>query len=293
MKAKKSYGQHFLKEEGIAAKIADSLELRHTYSDLVEVGPGMGMLTKYLLNYKENQPRVLVSEADKDMVAYLKVHYPQLTPNILEGDFLKVDLKPHLPGQFGLIGNFPYNISSQILFRMLEYKEQIPEMVGMFQLEVARRIASAPNSKEYGVISVLLQAFYTAKVLFQVKPGCFNPPPKVQSAVIRMERRPSMDIGCDYKLFRSVVKQTFGQRRKMMRNTLLSLLPKEILHADELFTRRPETLSVAEFVTLTNRVAAYRAELKANGQLDDNDDNIIENDDNNDDLGDDLGDDND
>jgi len=269
MKAKKSYGQHFLKEEAVAKRIADSLELRHTYSDLVEVGPGMGMLTKYLLNFPTNQPRVLVSEADKDMVAYLQEHYPQLTPNILEGDFLKVDLKPHLPGQFGLIGNYPYNISSQILFRMLEYKEQIPEMVGMFQLEVAQRIAAKPDTSEYGVISVLLQAYYTAKVLFQVKPGCFNPPPKVQSAVIRMERRPSMDIGCDYKLFRSIVKQTFGQRRKMMRNTLLSMLPKEVLHEDLLFTRRPETLSVPEFVELTNRVAEYRKTLKLENPIED------------------------
>lgn len=269
MKAKKSYGQHFLKEEAVAKRIADSLELRHTYSDLVEVGPGMGMLTKYLLNFPTHQPRVLVSEADKDMVSYLKEHYPQLTPNILEGDFLKVDLKPLLPGQFGLIGNYPYNISSQILFRMLEYKEQIPEMVGMFQLEVAQRIAAQPDTSEYGVISVLLQAYYTAKVLFQVKPGCFNPPPKVQSAVIRMERRPSMDIGCDYKLFRSIVKQTFGQRRKMMRNTLLSMLPKEVLHEDLLFTRRPETLSVPEFVELTNRVADYRKTLKLENPIED------------------------
>jgi 16S rRNA (adenine1518-N6/adenine1519-N6)-dimethyltransferase len=269
MKAKKSYGQHFLKEEAVAKRIADSLELRHTYSDLVEVGPGMGMLTKYLLNFPTHQPRVLVSEADKDMVSYLKEHYPQLTPNILQGDFLKVDLKPLLPGQFGLIGNYPYNISSQILFRMLEYKEQIPEMVGMFQLEVAQRIAAKPDTSEYGVISVLLQAYYTAKVLFQVKPGCFNPPPKVQSAVIRMERRPSMDIGCDYKLFRSIVKQTFGQRRKMMRNTLLSMLPKEVLHEDLLFTRRPETLSVPEFVELTNRVADYRKTLKLENPIED------------------------
>ena len=258
MKAKKSYGQHFLKEESMAKRIADSLQLRHTYNDLLEVGPGMGMLTKYLLQYKEHQPRVLVSEADKDMVAYLTEHYPVLAPNIVPGDFLKMNLKTHLPNQFGLIGNYPYNISSQIIFRMLEYREQIPEMVGMFQYEVAQRICAKENTTEYGVLSVLVQAYFDAQLLFQVKPGNFNPPPKVNSAVIRLTRKPSLDIGVEFKLLRSVVKVTFGQRRKMLRNTMLSFLPKELLQDDDFFKRRPETLSVQEFIDLAKRVAQYR-----------------------------------
>lgn len=262
MKAKKSYGQHFLKDEHAAQRIATSLQLRPTYSKLLEVGPGMGMLTKYLLAYAdEHQPEVWVSEADRDMVTYVREHFPQLAGHIIEGDFLQADLRPYFgqEEQFALIGNFPYNISSQILFRMLDFKRQIPEMVGMFQLEVAERIAAAPNSKTYGVISVLLQAFYTAKVLFQVKPTAFNPPPKVQSAVIRMERKASLDLGCDEKLFRAIVKVSFGQRRKMLRNTLATFLPKDLLAADDSFTRRPENLSVADFVALTRRVQEYRA----------------------------------
>ncbi len=263
MKAKKSYGQHFLKDEHAAERIAQSLQLRSTYTRLLEVGPGMGMLTKYLLAYAEHQPEVWVSEADRDMVEYVKEHFPQLKGRIIEGDFLQADLRPYFgqEEQFALIGNFPYNISSQILFRMLEFKSQIPEMVGMFQLEVAQRIAAAPNSKTYGVISVLLQAFYSAKVLFQVKPTAFNPPPKVQSAVIRMERKDSQELGCDEKLFRSIVKVTFNQRRKMLRNTLVSFLPKEVLAADDSFTLRPENLSVADFVALAQRVQAYRETL--------------------------------
>lgn len=255
-RAKKSYGQHFLKEEPIAERIAQSLFLASTYPTIIEVGPGMGVLTKYLLKHYEQSHRVHAIEADKDMVAYMSTHYPYFAEqkNITEADFLKVDLTTISQEAFALIGNFPYNISTQILFKALDHKTQIPEIVGMFQREVAERIAATPNGKEYGILSVLMQAFYDAKILFYVKAGSFSPPPKVQSAVIRLERKADQTLGCDEELFRRIVKQTFGQRRKMLRNTLVGFFDKEELATDEFFQRRPETLTVAEFVELTNRV---------------------------------------
>lgn len=261
MKAKKSYGQHFLKEEPIAQRIAESLQLQSQYTDILEVGPGMGMLTKYLLRY-EPAHTVTVVEADSDMVEYLQTHYPSLTPHIIANDFLDVNLGAHFSGQFALIGNFPYNISSQIVFKMLEYKAQIPEMVGMFQREVAERIAASPNCGEYGVLSVLAQAYYEPKMLFYVKPGSFNPPPKVQSAVIRLERKAEQTLGCNESLFKQIVKITFGQRRKMLRNTLAQFLPKNQLQENVFFEKRPENLSVADFVQLTNWVTEERNRAK-------------------------------
>lgn len=254
MKAKKSFGQHFLNSEIITEDIANGLQLTDLYNHVLEVGPGKGMLTKYLLQKEYN---LKVVEADRDMVIFLEKNFPQLENKIISGDFLKSNLDEVFEGQqFGLIGNFPYNISSQIMFKMLDYKELIPEMVGMFQKEVAERIVAKPGSKVYGVISVLIQAFYDGKYLFTVDRMNFDPPPKVQSGVIQMTRKENLDLGCDYKMFRRIVKQAFGQRRKMLRNTM-KLFFKENeeagskLFQNELFTLRPEKLSVEDFVKLT------------------------------------------
>ena len=257
MKAKKSYGQHFLTAESIAERIALALRPDQLgYERILEVGPGQGMLSKYLLRL---EPTTYAVEADRDMVAYLKTHYPGFSERVIEEDFLKVRLEEAMNHEpFGLIGNFPYNISSQILLKMLAVRQYVPEMVGMFQKEVADRVIAPPGNKTYGVISVFVQAFYTGEYLFTVKPGSFNPPPKVQSAVIRLTRKPELELGCDEVLFRKVVKQAFGQRRKMLRKTLKSFFPDEDLQADKFFEQRPERLSVEDFVELTNRVAAAR-----------------------------------
>jgi len=257
MKAKKSYGQHFLKEESIAKKIVESLSLHTEVNNILEVGPGKGMLTKHLITtYPEHTLKVV--EADKDMVAYLEEHYPDLSSAIIQEDFLKIDLATIYEEPFLLIGNYPYNISSQILFKMLNNKAAIPQMVGMFQKEVAKRVVAGPNNKVYGILSVLMQAFYKTEYLFTVKAGSFSPPPKVQSAVIRLQRKENYDdIGCDEQLFRRVVKTTFGKRRKMIRNTLKPFLPKDVLFSDDFFQKRPENLILEEFVELTNRIAEY------------------------------------
>ncbi len=253
MKAKKSYGQHFLTSDNIASNIAESLQRTDEYKKVLEIGPGQGMLTQFLLlkNYE-----LTVVEADRDMVAYIQKHFPSLHNRIIERDFLRLPLEDVFgEDAFAIIGNFPYNISSQILFRMLEYKEQVPELVGMFQKEMADRVIAPPGSKTYGVISVLVQAYYDGEMLFKVDRGSFNPPPKVQSAVIRLSRKENQDLGCSYKLFRNIVKASFGQRRKMLRNTMKSFLKGDDLLQDEFFSHRPEQLSVADFVKLTNWVA--------------------------------------
>lgn len=257
MKAKKSYGQHFLNSEAIAERIAGSLELGgQAYGRILEVGPGQGMLTKYLLQRPEE---LLVVEADRDMVLYLNKHYEALRGRIVEGDFLKMAL-PELNQQqpFGLIGNFPYNISSQILFKMLDNRAYVPEMVGMFQREVAERIVSGPGSKVYGVISVLVQAYYSGELLFGVDRSQFSPPPKVQSSVIRLTRKAEQDLGCDESLFRSIVKQTFGQRRKMLRNTMKPFFKGGAVPDQPLFNRRPEELSLEAFVDLARQISAQQ-----------------------------------
>lgn len=257
MKAKKSYGQHFLNSDRIARRIAESLRPQLGYRRVLEVGPGRGMLTQFLL--EQNDLELVVVEADRDMVDYLHVHFPQLAGRIIHADFLKLPLEDLFGEEpFGLIGNFPYNISSQILFRMLDYRRQIPEMVGMFQKEVAERVVAAPGSKTYGVISVLVQAFYEGEYLFGVDRSKFNPPPQVQSAVIRLTRREPAVLDCDEALFRSIVKTTFGQRRKMLRNTLKEFITDPAILEDPQFTRRPEQLSVADFVELTRRVEALK-----------------------------------
>ncbi len=253
MKAKKSYGQHFLNSDPIAERIAGSLRLTDAYRKVLEVGPGRGMLTQYLLDRDEFE--LFAVEADRDMVLYLHKHFPQLKDHLLQGDFLQLPLEQVFPGEpFGLIGNFPYNISSQILFRMVAYRRQVPEMVGMFQKEVAERVVAGPGSKTYGVISVLVQAYYEGEYLFGVDKSKFTPPPKVQSAVIRLTRKAETELSCDEDLFRKVVKQAFSQRRKMLRNTMKTLVPDAPMLEEDFFNQRPERLSVQDFIELTRRI---------------------------------------
>jgi 16S rRNA (adenine1518-N6/adenine1519-N6)-dimethyltransferase len=256
MKAKKSFGQHFLNKESIAREIAESLSLRNLYNGIVEVGPGRGVLTKYLMGYEDHHLKVV--EADRDMVEYLAAQYSSLVPDIIGQDFLKVNLKDYFQGQYAIIGNFPYNISSQIIFKMLENKDQVPELVGMFQKEVAERIVSKPNCKAYGILSVLVQAFYETEYLFTVGPENFSPPPKVQSAVIRLHRKKDFkNLGCDEKRLKAVVKAAFGLRRKMLRNTMKQFIKKNVIFVDKFFEKRPENLSVEEFIYLTNLTFKY------------------------------------
>lgn len=254
MRAKKSFGQHFLINEPLAEKIATSLLMESDVRNVLEIGPGKGVLTKYLL---QQDIDLRVVEADKDMVAYLESNYPKLQDNIIFLDFLKLDMSKVFDGQpFYLIGNYPYNISSQILFKMVKHRELIPEMIGMFQKEVSDRVIAPPGSKTYGVVSVLIQAYYTGETVVKVNPGSFNPPPKVMSSVIRLKRRENYELGCDYSFFRTVVKTAFGQRRKMMRNTLKGLVKDSALLKEPSFTKRPEELGVEEFVELTLKIQA-------------------------------------
>ena len=250
VKTKKKYGQHFLINVGIKEKIVQAIKDYIPEEDnLLEVGPGEGVLTKYLV--EENYPLRLV-EIDPDMIEILNRDIPQLKPNqILAGDIIKMDSKSFFGDEtFHLVGNFPYNVSSQLLFLMYENKDQIPTMIGMFQKEVADRVVAPPGSKTYGILSVLLQAFYDCKRLFLVSRGSFNPPPKVDSAVILLQRNKTKQLECDEKLFKRVVKMAFSQRRKMLRNTLKSLL-HETIQTKEIFTKRPEHLSVQDFINIT------------------------------------------
>ena len=252
IRPKKSLGQHFLKDLSVAERIADTIS---DYKDhpVLEVGPGTGVLTQFLLK-KYND--VTVVELDTESVAHLKSHYPELDNKIVEGDFLKMDLAELFPESLAIIGNYPYNISSQIFFKVLDYKDRIPVCSGMVQKEVAERLASKPGKKAYGIISVLLQVWYDIEYLFTVEPEVFDPPPKVRSAVIRMTRNQRTALDCDENLLKTVVKTAFNQRRKTMRNSLKSLLGKENdLFKDPIFDKRPEQLSVEEFITLTNQIA--------------------------------------
>lgn len=249
MYAKKSYGQHFLKHDSIAARIAESLLQAGRTGRVLEVGPGMGMLTRHLLANPAYTTYAV--EADRDMVDFLQKNYPALHDRLILADFLEADLQKIFGAQeFCLIGNFPYNISTQILFRMLDYRAKIPEMVGMFQKEVADRVVSKPGTKVYGITSVLMQAFYRTEYLFTVERGSFNPPPKVLSAVIRLTRKENFELGCDEGLFRKMVKAAFNQRRKMLRNTLKPFFPPEKLMSDPYFEKRPEQLGWEEYVRL-------------------------------------------
>ncbi|WP_298631272.1 16S rRNA (adenine(1518)-N(6)/adenine(1519)-N(6))-dimethyltransferase RsmA [uncultured Porphyromonas sp.] len=253
--AKKSLGQHFLHNLEIAERIAETLVQYNL--PILEVGPGMGVLTQYLTT---KYPDTKVVEIDTESIAYLRVAFPSLIPHIIEADFLTLPLDKVFDGApFLLIGNYPYNISSQIFFHMLEYKELIPAAAGMLQKEVAARLASGPGSKEYGILSVLLQAWYDVEYLFSVGPGNFNPPPKVQSGVIRLTRNQRTKLGCDEQLFKQVVKTVFNQRRKMLRNSLKPLLNEQQLpESHPLLQKRPEQLAVDDFITLTNDIAELR-----------------------------------
>ena len=258
VRPKKNLGQHFLTDLNIAKRIADTVDACPDIP-VLEVGPGMGVMTQYLVE----KPRPFkVVEIDRESVAYLQENFPRLNDNIIGGDFLRMDLREVFDGQqFVLTGNYPYDISSQIFFKMLDNKDLIPCCTGMIQHEVAVRMASQPGNKQYGILSVLIQAWYNVEYLFTVEPGVFNPPPKVQSAVIRMTRNEVTDLGCDEQLFRRVVKATFNQRRKMLRVSLRQIFdsahpaPAGFFEAD-IMTRRPEQLSIPQFIELTNMVAA-------------------------------------
>lgn len=251
MRAKKSYGQHFLTREDITERIAGSLLNEAELESVVEIGPGKGALTKYLLEKPYNLKCV---EADWDMVEYLYRKYPALEGNIKSANFLRIRPEELFEGEFSVIGNFPYNISSQIVFWILDKKEVVPQMVGMFQLEMAKRIVAVPDNKDYGVISVLTQAYYDGELLFEVDKSCFEPAPRVQSAVIRLVRRENLDIGVSFKQLRQVVKIAFSQRRKMLRNTMKAFLKGDEALQEPFFTQRPEDLSVQDFIDLTKRI---------------------------------------
>ena len=251
VRAKKHLGQHFLKDENIAKKIGDTLTLQG-YSRVLEIGPGMGVLTKYLLD-KEMQ--VAAMELDTESVAYLEEHYPNKNLQIIPADFLKFDLKNFFNGEpYAITGNFPYNISTQIVFKTLEWRDQIPEFTGMFQKEVAKRICEKEGSKTYGIMSVLVQAFYEAEYLFTVPPSVFNPPPKVDSGVLRLIRKKEKSLPCDEKFFFKVVKTAFQQRRKTLRNSLKVFNLSDKLKEDTIFGQRPEQLSVSQFISLTQKL---------------------------------------
>jgi 16S rRNA (adenine1518-N6/adenine1519-N6)-dimethyltransferase len=251
--AKKHLGQHFLKDESIAKAIADTLNLKG-YEEVLEIGPGMGVLTKYLLDKPIN---TYVIEIDSESVEYLGVHYDKLKDKIISQDFLKYDINQVFVGrQFAIIGNFPYNISTQIVFRTLELRHQIPEFAGMFQKEVAERICEKKGSKTYGILSVLTQAFYDVEYLFTVDENVFIPPPKVKSGVMRMRRKENFTLPCGEKLFFTVVKTAFQQRRKTLRNSLKTLNLSDFLREDEVFNLRPEQLSVEQFIALTQKIEA-------------------------------------
>lgn len=253
VKAKKHLGQHFLKDESIAKDIADTLTL-NGYGKVLEIGPGMGVLTKYLL---DKPAETWVIEIDTESVEYLNAHYPKLHGKILSKDFLRYNISEVFGNEpFAIIGNFPYNISTQIVFRALELRNRIPEFSGMFQKEVAERICEKKGSKTYGILSVLVQAFYDAEYLFTVPEHVFNPPPKVKSGVLRLIRKESYHLEVDEKLFFNVVKTAFNQRRKTLRNSLKTYNLSDKLKEDSIFDLRPEQLSVEQFIELTKKIAA-------------------------------------
>lgn len=260
VRAKKALGQHFLVDRNIARKICDALGGGTSADpcDALEVGCGMGVLTQFLL--ERDDLTLYGAEIDAESVAYLHEHFSVFASRLFEGDFLKMDLRSRFPNGVRIIGNFPYNISSQIFFKVLENRDLVPECVGMIQKEVAVRLAEPPGSKEYGILSVLLQAWYDIEYLFTVNESVFNPPPKVKSAVIQLRRNTVQRLDCDERLFVQVVKASFGQRRKMLRNSLRTAFGNFGGAEHQFFTQRAEQLSVADFVALTNWVATHRAQ---------------------------------
>jgi len=256
VRAKKHLGQHFLTDKNIAAKIVDSLRPENNYTQVLEVGPGMGILSDFLLQKKDLQTYLI--DIDTESYEFLQKKYPQLGERLINDDFLEMDFSKVFKEPFGIIGNFPYNISSQILFKVLDNRQQVVEVVGMFQKEVAERCSAKAGSKEYGILSVFLQAYYKVEYLFTVKAGVFNPPPKVLSAVIRLTRNGEQQLNCDEKLFWQVVKAGFNQRRKTLRNALSSLINKEKMTDEPVLDLRAERLSVDDFVNLTNKIVENR-----------------------------------
>jgi len=258
VRAKKALGQHFLVDLNIARKICDALSggAAGAPAAVLEVGCGTGVLTRFLL--QRGDIVLWGAEIDGESVDYLRAHYPEFAPRLLAGDFLRMELRTLFPEGLRVIGNFPYNISSQIFFRILEHRDLIPECVGMIQREVAERLASGPGTKEYGILSVLLQAWYDIEYLFTVGERVFNPPPKVKSAVVRLRRNGTRRLACDEELFVRVVKASFAQRRKMLRNALRAAFGEFGGAEHPFFSRRAEQLSVADFVALTQWVAAHR-----------------------------------
>ncbi|MBQ9878216.1 MAG: 16S rRNA (adenine(1518)-N(6)/adenine(1519)-N(6))-dimethyltransferase RsmA [Bacteroidales bacterium] len=250
VRAKKSLGQHFLTDQGAARGIVDALSADSPVRDVLEIGPGTGVLTRYLIERPDIDLKMV--EIDSESVEYLLTHLPGMQGKLLQADFLRVSPESIFDGDFRIIGNFPYNISSQIFFKILDYKDRIPEVVCMVQKEVADRIAIGPGTKVYGILSVLLQAWYDIRYIMTVGPGAFLPPPKVQSAVIRLTRNSRTDLGCDERLFRQVVKTAFNQRRKTLRNALKPLIAEGLDTSDPIFDLRAERLGVEDFVRLTN-----------------------------------------
>jgi len=251
VRPKKFLGQHFLKDQNIAGRIVDSLKINPA-NIILEIGPGMGVLTQFLV--KKENASLYLSEIDRESIAYLKDHFPLLKDRILEGDFLQMDLNDKFKNDIDIIGNFPYNISSQIFFKVLDHRNQVMQVVCMLQKEVADRLAAQHGNKTYGILSVLLQAYYDIEYLFKVPPGVFFPPPKVMSAVIRLKRNTRTELGCDEVLFKKLVKQGFNNRRKTLRNALKSLnLPAQFL-THPLLDKRAEQLAVSDFIFLTQSV---------------------------------------
>lgn len=252
VRPKKHLGQHFLKDLNIARKIAEGLTGHGNYDQVLEIGPGTGVMTQFLT---DQEYQLWLMDVDKESIEYLNSHFKELEGSIVHGDFLKHDLD-FLKGNFGVIGNFPYNISSQIFFKVLENTTRVPEVVCMIQKEVAERLASPPGSKQYGILSVLLQAYYDIEYLFTVPPSVFNPPPKVNSGVIRLKRNETEALDCDEKLFQRVVKAGFQMRRKTLRNALKPINLPASMTSDPILNKRAETLTVQQFVDLTNRIAS-------------------------------------
>ena len=256
VKPKKHLGQHFLVDQQIAQNIVDLVALPENTTEVLEIGPGMGVLTQYLV--RDPRCQLSVIDIDAESIAYLQAHFPALAGKIIQADFLKVNLGELFGAKLSIIGNFPYNISSQIFFKVLEHRQQVREVVCMLQKEVAERIAAPPGSKVYGILSVLLQAFYRIEYKFTVPPQVFDPPPKVNSGVIRLERNQTPTLGCDERKFFEVVKMSFATRRKTLRNCLKPYHLPESVTRQQLFDRRAETLSVADFIHLTKMVQAHQ-----------------------------------
>ena len=252
VRPKKYLGQHFLKDLAVAENIVNALAFSQAYGDILEIGPGMGVLTDFLL--KKKSANTYVIDIDRESVKYLRQTYPELHERIIEGDFLKWDPSTVFKGKFAIIGNFPYNISSQIFFRVLDFKDKIPEVVCMVQREVAQRIASPPGNRQYGILSVLLQAFYDVEYLFTVEPGVFAPPPKVRSAVLRFTRNKLEELPCDGDLFKKLVKAGFQNRRKTLRNALKRINLPEKIRDLPMLDKRAEQLSVDQFISLTQKI---------------------------------------